>query len=71
MLSSQLYTENELKDFEKMIKPGKMIEGQVVLQKIPVFCDKIENNVLPIGSYKINLSFFGLISNTIMVEIEK
>ncbi len=71
ILSSQLYTENELKEFEKVIEPGKIIEGQVVLQKIPVFCDRIKNNVLPIDSYKINLSFFGLISNTITIEIKE
>jgi hypothetical protein len=71
MLSSQLYTENELMEFEKAIEPGKIFEGQVALQKIPVFCDRIKNNVLPIDSYKISLSFFGLISNTIMIKIKE
>lgn len=69
-LSSQLYTEDQLKEFERTIEPGKSIEGRIKLQEIPVFTDEIKNGILPKDNYKVSLSFFGLISNTIMIEIK-
>lgn len=71
ILSSQLYTESQLKDFYKILKPGGIIEGQVKLQEIPIFKDYIKDGVIPVDKYKISLSYIWLISNTIMIEIKK
>lgn len=71
ILSSQLYTEDQLKEFERTIESGKSIEGKVILQEIPVFKEEIRAGILPIDKYKVSLSFYGLISNTIMIEIKK
>ena len=71
ILSSQLYTENQLKDYFKILKPDKIIEGRIKLQDIPVFKDYIKDNIIPVDKYKISLSYIWLISNTIMIEIKK
>lgn len=71
ILSSQLYTESQLRDYYKILKPGGFIEGQVKLQDIPVFKDFIKDNIMPVDKYKINLSYIWLISNAIMIEIKK
>jgi hypothetical protein len=71
ILSSQLYTESQLKDYYQILKPGGIIEGQVKLQDIPVFKDYIKDKIIPADKYKINLSYISLISNTIMIEIKK
>lgn len=69
ILSSQLYTEDQLKEFERTIDSGKSIEGKVILHEIPVFKAEINQGILPIDHYRVSLSFFGLTSNTIMIEI--
>ncbi len=71
ILSSQLYTEIQLKDYYKILKPGGIIEGQVKLQDIPVFKEYIKDKIIPVDKYKINLLYIWLISNTITIEIKK
>ncbi|MDD2798161.1 MAG: hypothetical protein PHV20_06165 [Bacteroidales bacterium] len=71
ILSSQLYTERQWKEFERTIEPGKSIAGIVKLQEIPVFIDEIKDGMLPIDCYNICLSFLGLTSNKLIINIEK
>lgn len=71
ILASQIFTENQLKDYYRKFKPGESIKGRVKLQDIPVFQDFIKDKILPVDIYKIKLSYIWLISNTIMIEIEK
>lgn len=71
ILSSQLYTESQLKDYYQIVKPGGFVEGQLKLQGVPVFKDYIKDNILPIDKYKVSLSYLWLSSNSIMIEVEE
>lgn len=68
--SSQIYSEEQLKDYYQKIKPKSKVSGKVALQHIPVFKDNIKNDVIPVGVYKVNLGYFVLRSNTIVIEIK-
>jgi len=70
VLSSQLFTEEELSDYHKYLSPGESVEGEATIQDIPIFKEKIIDNTIPPGKYSINLSFFQLMSNTINVIIK-
>ncbi len=71
VLTSTFYTEKQLKKFYKRIKPGEFILGRVKLQDIPIFRDYIKNKLIPVDKYTVSLSFYSLISNSLMIEIEK
>jgi hypothetical protein len=70
ILSSQIYTEKQLKAYYKKLKPKEIIEGQVKLQDIPVFKDFITDKTLPQDTYNIRLTYIWLISNTIRIDVK-
>lgn len=76
-----LFPKKPMKKYYKTIKPGKPIEGQVILQDIPLFEDSSGDNFsmfendsrysIPVGKYKIIMTYnIILISNEISLEIE-
>jgi hypothetical protein len=67
MLSSQLYTEDELKDKYYNLKPGQTINGQYELTDIVVFNDS--NNSLPQGTYEVQLFYYSIPSNILTIKI--
>jgi hypothetical protein len=67
MLSSQLYTEDELKDKYYNLKPGQTINGQYELTDIVVF--NYSNNSLPQGTYEVQLFYYSIPSNILTIKI--
>lgn len=67
-LSSQLYFENQLKDYYRELKPGKNISHVYYLGDIVRF----DNNdaTLPKGSYTLQISYDTNLSNKVFFEIK-
>ena len=67
MLSSQLYTEDELKDKYYNLKPGQTINGQYELTDIVAL--NYSNNLLPQGTYEVQLFYYSIPSNILTIKI--
>lgn len=68
MLSSQLHTEDQLKDKYYYLEPGQTIQGQYELSDIVVF--NSSDNLLPKGTYEVQLFYYSNPSNVVTVKIE-
>jgi hypothetical protein len=68
MLSSQLYTEDQLKDNYYYLKPGQTIKGQYELTDIVVF--NSSDNLLPKGTYELQLFYYSNPSNVVTIKIQ-
>ncbi len=72
ILSSQLFTQEDLKEYEIELKPNETKEYSVDLLKIPILKQTESNweRVLPKGKYKIQVFYYSKISNKIEIEIK-
>jgi hypothetical protein len=68
MLSSQIYTEDQLKDHYYNLQPGQSIEGNYALSDIVVFNSK--DNVLTSGTYEVQLFYHINPSNAVRLRIK-
>jgi len=68
MLSSQLYTEDQLKDKYYYLKPGQTIKGQYELTDIVVL--NSSDNLLPKGTYDVQLFYHINPSNVVTIKIQ-
>lgn len=67
MLSSQVYTEDQLKDHYYNVQPGRSIEGTYALSDMIVF--NSEDNQLDSGKYQIQLFYNLKPSNTLELRV--
>ena len=68
MLSSEVCSEEELKDNYYYLKPGQTINHQYELTDIVVL--NSPNNKLPKGNYEIQLFYYNNISNILTIKIK-
>lgn len=68
MLSSQIYTEDELKDKYYYLKPGQTVSGQYELKDIVVL--NSSDNSLPKGTYEVQLFYHFNPSNILTIKIK-
>lgn len=68
MLSSQIFTEDQLKDMYYYLKPGQTINRQYELTDIVVFNTK--DNLLPKGMYEVQLFYHFNQSNVLTIIIQ-
>jgi len=68
MLSSQTYSEDELKDKYYYLEPGQTINGQYELTDIVVF--NSADNSLPKGTYEVQLFYYSNPSNVLTIIIQ-
>ncbi len=68
VLSSQIYSEDELKDKYYNLMPNQAIEGKYNLTDIVVF--NTDDNKLPKGSYTVQISYYGNVSNSLTFTIK-
>lgn len=69
MLSSQLYTEKQLKKagYYFVLKANESISNSYALHALAVY--ESNNNKLPTGKYKLQLAYYDNLSNTISFEL--
>ncbi|UKM66188.1 hypothetical protein GSB9_02767 [Flavobacteriaceae bacterium GSB9] len=72
ILSSQLFTPEDLKEYEVHLKPNEIKEYSVDLLKIPILKKTESNskNTLPKGKYKIQVFYYSRMSDQIEIEIK-
>ena len=72
ILSSQLFTPEDLKEYEIELKPNETKEYSVDLLKIPILkqTESDPNKTLPKGKYKIQVFYYMRISESIEIEIK-
>ena len=72
ILSSQLFTPEDLKDYEIDLKPNQTKEYSVDLLKIPILKQTESNtkSTLPKGKYKIQVFYYSKMSKEIEIEIK-
>lgn len=68
MLSSQFYTEEQLKDMYYYLKPGQTLNGQYELTDIVVF--NSGEGILPKGTYEVQLFYHFNPSNVLIIKIQ-
>lgn len=68
ILSSEIYTEDDLKDKHYHLKPGETLKGQYELTDIVVF--NFSGNSLPKGKYEVQLFYYSNPSNILILEIK-
>ena len=72
ILSSQLFSPDDLKDYEIELKPNETKEYSVDLLKIPILKQTESNpkSTLPKGKYKIQVFYYSKMSKEIEIEIK-
>ena len=72
ILSSQLFSPDDLKEYEIELKPNETKEYSVDLLKIPILKQTESNpkTALPIGKYKIQVFYYSKMSKVIEIEIK-
>ncbi len=72
ILSSQLFTPEDLKEYEIELKPNEIKEYSVDLLKIPILKQTESNptKTLPKGMYKIQVFYYSKMSDRIEIEIK-
>lgn len=68
MLSSQVYTEDELKDNYYYLDPGQTIKGHYELTDIVVF--NSSDNLLHKGTYELQLFYHSNPSNVVKIKVQ-
>lgn|GEM_PF-4075366 len=72
ILSSQIFTSEELKEYEINLQPNETKEYSVDLLKTPILKENdftLKKNILPKGKYKIRAFYYLRMSNSIEIEI--
>ena len=67
ILSSQIYTEDQLRDNFYFLKPGQTISGIYELNDIVVV--NAPNSLLPKGAYRVQLFYYGIPSREVIIKI--